>query len=151
MGYCKQVAVDGVPALLDILDTAGQEEFSSMQDQWIREGQGFLLIYSIVDEGTLEEVELMREKIIRTKDKDPSQVPIVLCGNKCDLVDNRQVSVEQGKKLAEDWQCPFYETSAKMEINHKECFYTVVRRCREKPKEKSKDENDKKTSFCSIL
>merc|ERR1712154_559803 len=130
--YRKSVVIDDKACLLDILDTAGQEEFSSMQDQWMREGQGFLLVYSIIDEGILEEVEILREKIIRTKDKDPSLIPIVLVGNKCDLVDDRKVSVEQGKQLSKDWQCPFYETSAKMEINHKECFYQLVRRCREK-------------------
>jgi GTPase KRas protein len=46
--YRKQVMIDDETALLDILDTAGQEEFSSMQDQWMRDGQGFLLVYNIV-------------------------------------------------------------------------------------------------------
>eukprot|EP00490_Sorites_sp_Unknown_P002761 CAMPEP_0114656540 /NCGR_PEP_ID=MMETSP0191-20121206/12498_1 /TAXON_ID=126664 /ORGANISM="Sorites sp." /LENGTH=98 /DNA_ID=CAMNT_0001873961 /DNA_START=92 /DNA_END=384 /DNA_ORIENTATION=+ len=50
--YRKQVMIDDKPALLDILDTAGQEEFSSMQDQWMREGKGFLLVYSITSRPT---------------------------------------------------------------------------------------------------
>eukprot|EP00483_Globobulimina_turgida_P007577 UN07592 len=91
--YCKQVSIDGTPAMLDILDTAGQEEFSSMQDQWMREGQGFLLVYSITSPETFDEIEMLREKILRTKDDE--DVPIVLCGNKCDLENQRQVLREQ--------------------------------------------------------
>eukprot|EP01084_Bolivina_argentea_P056829 103936_1 len=53
--YRKQVEIDNRPALLDILDTAGQEEFSSMQDQWMREGKGFLLVYSITSTATFDE------------------------------------------------------------------------------------------------
>jgi GTPase KRas protein len=45
--YRKQVSIDNENAMLDILDTAGQEEFSSMQDQWMRDGKGFLLVYNI--------------------------------------------------------------------------------------------------------
>mmetsp|Transcript_8826 Transcript_8826/g.14322 ORF Transcript_8826/g.14322 Transcript_8826/m.14322 type:complete len:82 (+) Transcript_8826:192-437(+) len=47
--YRKQAVIDNKVALLDILDTAGQDEFSSMQDQWMRDGKGFLLVYSIAD------------------------------------------------------------------------------------------------------
>jgi len=94
--YRKQVMIDDEPALLDILDTAGQEEFSSMQDQWMREGKGFLLVYSICSETTFEEVELLIEKIKRCKDDDwefgRSSCPIVIVGNKCDLANElRQV------------------------------------------------------------
>src|SRR3954468_7446219 len=46
--YRKNVIIDNDPAMLDILDTAGQEEFSSMQDQWMRDGQGFILVYNII-------------------------------------------------------------------------------------------------------
>ena len=169
--YCKQVPVDGVPALLDILDTAGvyyiyilysnlrkifcdyigQEEFSSMQDQWMREGQGFLLVYSITNAQTFDEVETLREKILRTKDDDGDNVPIVLCGNKCDLENDRQISKEQGQQLADQWKCKFYETSAKMKINHQECFFEIVRQIRKpKPGKKPKQE-DKKPGFCNIL
>eukprot|EP01084_Bolivina_argentea_P007726 14507_1 len=84
--YRKSVQIDGSPALLDILDTAGQEEFSSMQDTWIREGSGFLLVYSITSKHTFEQIDELRDKILRTKDVDDSNdIPIVIAGNKCDL------------------------------------------------------------------
>lgn len=68
--YRKQVIIDEQTALLDILDTAGQEEFSSMQDQWMREGKGFLLVYNITSKSTFDEVSLLYDKILRSKDKD---------------------------------------------------------------------------------
>merc|ERR1711994_95944 len=130
--YRKQVQIDGKPALLDILDTAGQEEFSSMQDQWMREGKGFLLVYSIVSRQSFDEVAMLREKILRTNDDDDGEnVPIVMAGNKCDLENSRQVTAGEGQKLAEEWNCAFFETSARDKINNVECFYKVVQLIRE--------------------
>jgi GTPase KRas protein len=78
--YRKLVTIDNESALLDILDTAGQEEFASMQDQWMRDGKGFLLVYNITSRPTFDEVSVLQEKIVRTKGTD--KVPIVLVGNK---------------------------------------------------------------------
>ena len=60
--------MDGVPAPLEILDTAGQEEFLPMQDEWIRESRGFVLVYSVTDKSSLEHVRASRQKIIRIKE-----------------------------------------------------------------------------------
>merc|ERR1711972_352755 len=141
--YRKQVQIDGKPALLDILDTAGQEEFSSMQDQWMRDGKGFLLVYSIVSRQSFDEVAMLREKILRTKDDDDgSNVPIVMAGNKCDLENARQVGTEEGQQLADEWNCAFFETSARDKI------YKVVQLIREleakKAEESTKKEKKKK-------
>eukprot|EP00753_Platysulcus_tardus_P017373 PLAT6387.1.p2 GENE.PLAT6387.1~~PLAT6387.1.p2 ORF type:complete len:190 (+),score=108.44 PLAT6387.1:73-642(+) len=126
--YRKQVVIDESTALLDILDTAGQEEYSAMQDQWMREGKGFLLAYSITSKSTFEEISTFKDKILRAKDAD--EVPMVLVGNKCDMQKEREVTYEDGKKLADEWGCPFMETSAKEKINNEECFFQLVREIR---------------------
>jgi GTPase KRas protein len=126
--YRKSVMIDDETALLDILDTAGQEEFSSMQDQWMREGKGFLLVYSITSKSTFDEIPLLYEKILRSKDAD--KVPMVIAGNKCDLEKERQVKFEEGKQLADSWGVPFFETSAKEKINNEAVFFEVVREIR---------------------
>jgi len=134
--YRKQVNIDGTVALLDILDTAGQEEFASMQDQWIREGKGFLLVYTITSMSSFEEMKKFHKSILRTKDAD--KVPLVIAGNKCDLRDHNddsQVTKELAQDLAKQWGCPFFETSAKDKINNEECFYEVVREIRKAEKE----------------
>eukprot|EP00455_Lapot_gusevi_P047188 TRINITY_DN633_c0_g1_i1.p1 TRINITY_DN633_c0_g1~~TRINITY_DN633_c0_g1_i1.p1 ORF type:complete len:192 (+),score=88.37 TRINITY_DN633_c0_g1_i1:94-669(+) len=148
--YRKQVSVDDQIALLDILDTAGQEEFNSMQDQWMREGKGFLLVYNIISKTTFDEVSLLRDKILRSKDTD--KVPIVLVGNKCDLESQRQVPRNAGEQLAASWGCPFFESSAKMKINNESCFFEVVREIRKmNAADKNKKVATKKAGFCNIL
>ena len=59
-----------VSVIMDILDTAGQEEFSSMQDQWMREGKGFLLVYNITSRQSFDEIAMLRDKILRAKDEE---------------------------------------------------------------------------------
>ncbi|CEO97156.1 Ras family [Plasmodiophora brassicae] len=146
--YRKQVMVDDETALLDILDTAGQEEFSSMQDQWMRDGKGFLLVYNITARNTFDEVSGLYDKILRSKDQE--KVPIVLCGNKCDLVNDREVQTSEGEELAAQWGCPFFETSAKEKINNEECFFQVVREIR-KMEKKTAPPTTQRKKMCTIL
>ena len=61
-----------------------------MRDQYMRTGEGFLLVYSITNRSSFEEIGNFREQILRVKDAE--SVPMVLCGNKCDLEEDRQVS-----------------------------------------------------------
>jgi GTPase KRas protein len=148
--YRKQVIIDEESALLDILDTAGQEEFSSMQDQWMRDGKGFLLVYNITSRPTFDEVIVLRDKILRTKDAD--KVPIVLVGNKCDLKDERQVDINEGNEMAKKWGCPFFETSAKLKLNNESCFFELVREIRKMDKASPKKGKEKKKGgLCIIL
>lgn len=65
--YRMQVMVDGKGATLDIMDTAGQEEFNAMQDQWMKDGQGFLFVYSITSRASFAEVATMFDKTLRTR------------------------------------------------------------------------------------
>eukprot|EP01083_Nonionella_stella_P193204 713819_1 len=131
--YRKSVVIDDTPILLDILDTAGQEEFSSMQDQWLRAGDGFLLVYSITSRHTFDEVMILRDKILRCRDDDDTDsIPIVVAGNKCDLEEQRQIAALEGKHFCKDINAPFYETSAKDKINNVECFYQIYREYRKK-------------------
>ncbi|ORY95893.1 ras related protein 1b [Syncephalastrum racemosum] len=141
--YRKQVEVDGQQCMLEILDTAGTEQFTAMRDLYMKSGQGFLLVFSITSMVTLTDLHELREQILRVKDSD--NVPMVLVGNKCDLEDERMVSREQGMMLSQEWgDRPFYETSAKYKINVDEVFYDVVRQinrqmpAREKSKKKLK-------------
>lgn len=90
--YRKQCVIDDEVALLDVLDTAGQEEYSAMREQYMRTGEGFLLVYSITSRQSFEEIQTFQQQILRVKDKD--YFPIIVVGNKCDLEHERQVSTE---------------------------------------------------------
>jgi len=88
--YRKQCVIDEEVALLDVLDTAGQEEYSAMREQYMRTGEGFLLVYSITSRQSFDEILVFQQQILRVKDKD--YFPIIVVGNKCDLEGERQVS-----------------------------------------------------------
>ncbi|CAI4222931.1 unnamed protein product [Auanema sp. JU1783] len=123
--YRKEIEVDGQPCVLEILDTAGTEQFSSMRDLYIKNGQGFVVVYSITSQQTFHDIKTMREQIVRVKGTE--QVPILLVGNKCDLAHQRQVRQEEGLALAEFWNCPFTECSAKNHQNVNVTFAEIVR------------------------
>ena len=81
--------------MLEILDTAGTEQFTAMRDLYMKNGQGFVLVYSITAQGTFNDLQDLREQILRVKDAD--EVPLVLVGNKCDLEDERVVGKLNGE------------------------------------------------------
>lgn len=58
--YRKQVVIDGETCLLDILDTAGQEEYSAMRDQYMRTGEGFLCVFAINHVKSFEDIHQYR-------------------------------------------------------------------------------------------
>lgn len=146
--YRKQVEVDGQQCMLEILDTAGTEQFTAMRDLYMKNGQGFVLVYSITAQSTFNDLQDLREQILRVKDKD--DVPMVLVGNKTDLEAERVVGKEQGQNLARHFNCAFMETSAKAKIHVNDVFYDLVRQINKKsPK---KDEKIKKPiKYCKIL
>ena len=113
--YRKQVDIDQEVALLDVLDTAGQEEYSAMREQYMRTGEGFLLVYSINSRQSFEEIQVFQQQILRVKDKD--NFPMIVVANKCDLEHERQVQPDEGYRLAQSFGCPFIETSAKARTN----------------------------------
>jgi GTPase KRas protein len=126
--YRKQCVIDDEVALLDVLDTAGQEEYSAMREQYMRTGEGFLLVYSITSRQSFEEIMTFQQQILRVKDKD--YFPITVVGNKCDLEGERQVSKQEGEALAKSFGCKFIETSAKSRINVDNAFFDIVREIR---------------------
>lgn len=90
--YRQQCNIDEETALLDVLDTAGQEEYSAMREQYMRTGEGFLLVYSITSRQSFDEIMTFQQQILRVKDKD--YFPMIVVGNKCDLESEREVSRE---------------------------------------------------------
>ncbi|KAF9095770.1 Ras GTPase [Mortierella sp. GBA35] len=131
--YRKQCVIDEEVALLDVLDTAGQEEYSAMREQYMRTGEGFLLVYSITSRNSFEEISTFYQQILRVKDKD--FFPIILVANKCDLEHERQVSTHEGRELAKQFNSRLIESSAKQRINVDEAFYNLVREIRRFNKE----------------
>lgn len=126
--YRKNIVLDDESCLLDLLDTAGQEEYTAMRDSYIRSGEGFLCVYSVVSRDSFEQIPEFIEQILRVKDED--RVPMVLVGNKCDLEGDRVVSREEGQQLANSFSILFHESSALARINVEEAFHDLARSIR---------------------
>jgi len=145
--YRKQIEIDGGQCMLEILDTAGTEQFTAMRDLYMKNGQGFVLVYSIIAQSTFNDLPDLREQILRVKDKD--EVPMVLVGNKCDLNDQRVISTEQGTDLSKKFSCAFLEASAKTRVNVEQIFHDLIRQINKlSPPPKAKKE---KKGGCILL
>ncbi|XP_060557806.1 GTP-binding protein Rit2-like [Ruditapes philippinarum] len=131
--YQQQARIDGEPAQLDILDTAGQLEFTTMREQYMRHGEGFVICYSITDRRSFDEVLNHKNLIDRVRCKE--NIPIIITGNKCDLEHKRKVSTEEGARLAEQLGAPFFETSAVSRQCVDDTFHGIVREIRRKEHE----------------
>lgn len=123
--YRKEIEVDGSPSVLEILDTAGTEQFASMRDLYIRNGQGFVIVYSITSLQTFYDIRSMKEHIQRLKGR--AEIPILLVGNKADLENQREVSTQDADALAQTWGCSLIEASARSAQNVNEVFIEIVR------------------------
>jgi len=152
--YRKQVTVDSKECILDIFDTAGQEEFSAVRDQYLRTGDGFLCVYSITLEPSFVAVRGFHDHILRVKDQD--RLPFILVANKADLEHQRVVSKADGEKCAAELGCRFMETSAKTRQNVVEIFHELVReikkwRAEHEDEERLPTGNVRKKSVCTLL
>lgn len=148
--YRKQVVIDGETCLLDILDTAGQEEYSAMRDQYMRTGEGFLLVFAVNNSKSFEDISSYREQIKRVKDADI--VPMILVGNKCDLA-TRAVDMTEAKDVAKNYGIPFIETSAKTRMGVDDAFYTLVREIKRDKERRSREKGKvwPRKKWCCVL
>ena len=145
--YRKQIEIDSAQCMLEILDTAGTEQFTAMRDLYMKNGQGFVLVYSIIAQSTFNDLTDIREQILRVK--DTADVPMVLVGNKCDLSDQRVISTEDGQSLATKFnKCAFLEASAKQKINVDQIFNDLVQQIMQKMPSGG---GEKKRRGCALL
>jgi len=97
-----------------ILDTAGEEDYRTMMDKWITESDGYLLVFAINDQESFDDVKTIYDRL---KKNGREKYPIILVGNKCDLMVERQVDEEIARNYAKEINVEYYEASAKTDNN----------------------------------
>ena len=148
--YKTTINIDGYQVKLEILDTAGQDDYQSMLETWISYGSGFLLVYSIDDMESFEEVKKKYDKLVLLKGKEIFSCIVV--GNKCDLNDElRKVPKNMGEEFAASKGIPFLESSALTTINVKEAFIRVVHDLMEKTSVKKNTGIFGKLCGCNLI
>ncbi|KAJ3071443.1 hypothetical protein HDU98_005337 [Podochytrium sp. JEL0797] len=147
--YRKYITVDKCACVVNIIDTAGQHEYTSLRDQHLKAGKGFLLVFSLTDAGSFDELKQLREQIVKLK--DTKRVPIVVCGNKADIpVEQHEVTFDVVTAYLTPLKIPYLQTSAKENMNVTESFLELVRECRKIEAAKSSAKDSKYASKESV-
>ncbi|KAE9399365.1 hypothetical protein BT96DRAFT_882162 [Gymnopus androsaceus JB14] len=110
--------------ILEIFDTAGQDEFSPLNAQYAIGIHGYVLAYSIASRNSFEMVQILRDKIIDYC--GVTDIPCVIVGAKSDLESSRQVQISELEKVAEANNAAYIESSAKDDINVTRVFHLCV-------------------------
>ena len=128
--FTKHLEVNGKAVFAEILDTAGQDQYSDLRPHFLPHGDAFILVYSIDDNETFEKIDEFHEQIFQVNER-AAQLPFILIGNKCDMESKRRVEVEEGQVKRNELQerggkVIFFEASAKDNINVEEAFRKAI-------------------------
>lgn len=123
--YRKTIQVDNELYSLDILDTAGSEEYSHMRDLFVKQCHGIICVFDICDENSFTTLKKQIEHIILQK--EVQHFPFILVGNKSDYSLNRSVSKKQAIDFAANFNTIYIETSAMLNINVNDTFTQLIR------------------------
>lgn len=124
----KMIMKDGNEMKIIIWDTAGQERFHSIATGTIKNSQGIVVSFDLTNRKTFENVIKWLEDIRDNNNK----IPIILFGNKCDLLEKREVDNEEAQEFAKNNNLDYFETSAKENINIIEGFTKIAEEAYEK-------------------
>eukprot|EP01111_Echinosteliopsis_oligospora_P003054 TRINITY_DN1491_c0_g2_i1.p1 TRINITY_DN1491_c0_g2~~TRINITY_DN1491_c0_g2_i1.p1 ORF type:complete len:186 (+),score=34.19 TRINITY_DN1491_c0_g2_i1:39-596(+) len=122
--FHKTIHFQGSDYVTEIVDSAGQDEFSIFQQRYSVGVHGYILVYSVTNKASLDVVKVINDKILNACGAE--KVPRVLVGNKCDLALERVVKTEEGQALANEWNCAFVECSGKHNENISEIFKMII-------------------------
>ncbi|CAN6644256.1 rheb-like protein Rhb1p [Trichomonascus vanleenenianus] len=142
--FSKSISYKGIQYTTEIIDTAGQDEFSIMNQKHLIGIHGYMLIYSVASRASFDMIPIIRDKILNATGTE--HLPMVIVGNKTDLDESqRQVSSEEGAQLAASLKLPFVETSAKKNANVDKAFEALISEI-----ERSSDSGEAKTG-CLVM
>ena len=110
----KLIAPSGEDIVVQIWDTAGQERFRTITHTFYKHGDGIIVAFDVTDAATFQSVRKWLESIYQHAAPD---IVKVLVGNKIDLEEQREVSIEEAKQLADVHKMVYFETSAKLNKN----------------------------------
>lgn len=129
--------MDGVPTIFEIIDTGGPDEYILPRNQGLCEAEAFILVYSVTNRSSFSKTTKFYREVESDLESRPypwglgvTQCPVILVGNKQDGDRDREVSEQEGKELAQSFDCEFLETSAKNGTNLGKLLFEVGKRAR---------------------
>ncbi|KAG8952451.1 GTP-binding protein [Tulasnella sp. 424] len=142
--FTKNIKYNGVEYDCDIIDTAGQDEFSILNSKHAVGIHGYVLVYSVANRNSFDMIQIVHDKILDYSGE--TKVPCVVVGQKCDLADQRQVQQAEAQKLAQTMNSAFVETSARTNSNVGKVFELLLAEI-----EKSSNPSPENPSKCIIM
>ena len=124
----RTVTIGGIKIKLQIWDTAGQERFRTITSSYYRGAHGIIVVYDVTDQKSFDNIKKWLKEIDTFAG---GSVQKLLVGNKCDLVNERTVTTDSGRALADSLKIPFVETSAKDSTNVEEAFLLMANEIKE--------------------
>ncbi|MBN3319835.1 RAD protein, partial [Atractosteus spatula] len=126
--YDRSIIVDDEEASIVLYDVWEQDNSQWLKDQCMKMGDAYIIVYSVTDKASFEKASELRIQLRRARQSE--NIPIILVGNKSDLVRSREVSVDEGRACAVVFDCKFIETSASLHHNVRDLFEGIVRQIR---------------------
>ena len=118
----KNFEYKGFKVRLQIWDTVGQERFHSITYNYFHNSDGIIFVYDITNHKSFEGVK----NWIKEAEEFEDSFKRILLGNKCDLIDQREVTKEEVEDYCNEKNIELFETSAKIDINLKEVFDKII-------------------------
>ncbi|RHZ50242.1 uncharacterized protein CDV56_100708 [Aspergillus thermomutatus] len=123
--FSRIIKYNGQDFATEIVDTAGQDEYSILNSKHFIGIHGYIIVYSVASRQSFEMVRVIRDKILNHLGAE--HVPLVVVGNKSDLKsEQRQVSLDEGRQLGEEFHCAFTEASARLDYNVTKAFDLMI-------------------------
>ncbi|CAD8170186.1 unnamed protein product [Paramecium octaurelia] len=157
--YTKRVIVGDQQCQIEISDTCGQEAYTSLRTQWMKDKEGLIFTYAVNSLESFEDIKntlLLFQQLFEKQEYVPS---IVIVGNKTDLGSERVISYDEGKQLAAQFKALFYETSAKNGSNVNQMFTGLINDIiqqkenarKQQFKKVEEDPQNQKQGWCSLV
>ncbi|CAD8094041.1 unnamed protein product [Paramecium primaurelia] len=157
--YTKRVIVGDQQCQIEISDTCGQEAYTSLRTQWMKDKEGLIFTYAVNSLESFEDIKntlLLFQQLFEKQEYVPS---IVIVGNKTDLGFERVISYDEGKQLAAQFKALFYETSAKNGSNVNQMFTGLINDIiqqkenarKQQFKKVEEDPQNQKQGWCSLI
>ena len=125
----KYIQLDsGQVIKVQLWDTAGQDRYRTIAKNYYKGSHGILLLYDVTKSSSFENI---REWIKDIREEVYEKAIIFLIGNKIDKKDQIKIKTEEGEKLAEEFNIPFFEASAKSGENVDEIFKALYKKISE--------------------
>ncbi|KAJ5066567.1 gtp-binding protein rheb [Anaeramoeba ignava] len=145
--FSKKLKFNGENYELEIIDTPGQDEYTALSQNLILNTDGCIFVYTISSKNSFNMLNILRDKIIEKS----GVTPMVLVGNKSDLEESRQVSIQEGQNLANSWKCPFFECSAKENQNISQTFFSTLEQIELSINPNFRITQEKKGGTCQLI